>query len=183
MRGRCTMMRTLLVFIILGKLLSAAPSPGPQTPTERAWLILQEGLTSNRAEKRANAVHALRLLPHNPRAQTMAENALTDPSPTVRAAAARALAPMGAGSSVPKLKAVRKDKEPAVVLAAARSLFLLGDRQEAFEIDYEVLTCPRKSAHGFVESQINQLRDPKVVAMMGVETGIGFVPFGGEAYE
>jgi len=113
----------------------------------------------------------------------MAENALTDPSPTVRAAAARALGPMGAVSSVPKLKAVLNDKEPAVVLAAARSLFLLGDREGAYEIDYEVLTGERKSAHGFVESQINELKDPKVVAMMGVETGIGFIPCGGEGYE
>jgi HEAT repeat protein len=55
----------------------------------------------------------------------MAENALTDQCPTVRAAAARALGPMGAVSSAPKLKAVLNDKEPAVVLAAARSLFML----------------------------------------------------------
>lgn len=41
----------------------------------------------------------------------------------------------------------------------------------------------RKSADGFVKSQMNELKDPRVVAMMGVETGIGFVPFGGEAYE
>jgi hypothetical protein len=90
---------------------------------------------------------------------------------------------MGAVSSVPKLKAVLNDKEPAVVLAAARSLFLLGDRKEAFEIDYEVLTGERKSAHGFVQSQMKELKDPKVVAMMGIETGIGFIPFGGEGYE
>src|SRR5712691_2510470 len=177
MRGRCTMMRTLLVFAILGELLSAASSPAPQTPTERAWLILQKGLTSNRAEKRANAVHALRLLPHNPRAQEMAENALADKSPKVRAAAARALGPMGAVSSVPKLKAVLNDKEPAVVLAAAHSLFLLGDREAAYEIDYEVLIGERKGADGFVESQMNELKDSKVVAMMGFETGVGFVPF------
>ena len=177
------MMRTLLVFAILGKLLSAAPSPGPQTPTERAWLILQEGLTNKRAEKRANAVHALRLLPHNPRAQVMAENALTDRSPKVRAAAARALGLMGAVSSEPRLKAVLNDKEPPVVLAAARSLFLLGDREEAYEIDYEVLIGERKSAEGFVESQVNELKDPKAVTMMGVETGIGFVPLGGAGYE
>ena len=62
----------------------------------------------------------------------MAESALTDQSPAVRAAAARALGPMGAVSSVPKLKAVLNDKEPAVVLAAARSLFLLGDRKEVY---------------------------------------------------
>ncbi len=113
----------------------------------------------------------------------MAEKALADQSPNVRAAAARALGLMGAVSAAPKLKAVLSDKEPAVVLAAARSLFLLGDRQAAYQIDYEVLTGERKSTDSFVKSQINELHDPKAVAMMGFETGIGFVPFGGTGYE
>ena len=177
------MMRTMLIFSILGTLLPAASSSGSQTPTERAWLILQQGLADKTAEKRANAVHALRLLPNNPRAQEMAENALGDQSPKVRAAAARALGPMGAVSSVPKLKAVLNDKQPAVVLAAAHSLFLLGDRDEAYEIDYEVLIGERKCADGFVESQMNELKNPKAVATMGFETGIGFVPFAGTGYE
>jgi HEAT repeat protein len=176
-------MRTLTIFLVLGTLLPAAPLHVPQTPAERAWLTLQQGLANKRAEKRANAVRALRLLPNNPRAQEMAENALTDPSPKVRAAAARALGPMGAVSSVPKLKEVLNDKEPAVVLAAARSLFLLGDHNEAYEIDYEVLMGERKGTAGFVKSQMDELKDPKAVAMMGFETGIGFVPFGGEGYE
>jgi HEAT repeat protein len=90
---------------------------------------------------------------------------------------------MGAVSAVPKLKAFLSDKEPAGVLAAARSLFLLGDRQEAYEIDYEVLMGERKSADSFVKAQMDELHDPKAVAMMGFETGIGFVPFGGTAYE
>jgi HEAT repeat protein len=90
---------------------------------------------------------------------------------------------MGAVSSVPKLKAVLNDKEPAVVLAAAHSLFLLGDREEAYEIDYEVLIGERKCADGFVESQMNELKNPKVVAVMGVETGLGFVPLAGTGYE
>jgi HEAT repeat protein len=176
-------MRTLLIFAILGTLLPAAPSSVSPTPAERAWLILQQGLANKRAEKRANAVHALRLLPNNPRAQKMAESALADRSPEVRAVAARALGRMGALSSVPKLKAVLNDKEPAVVLAAARSLFLLGDREGAYEIDYEVLIGERKGANGFVVSQMNELKNPKVVAMMGFETGIGFVPFAGTGYE
>jgi HEAT repeat protein len=66
---------------------------------------------------------------------------------------------------------------------AAHSLFRLGDRREAFEIDYEVRLGERKSANGFVKSQMNELKDPKAVAMMGFETGIGFAPFEGEAYE
>ena len=70
-----------------------------------------------------------------------------------------------------------------MVLAAAHSLLLLGDRQDVYDIDFEVLNGERKSADGFVTSQMNELRDPKVVATMGIETGIGFVPFGGEAYE
>jgi HEAT repeat protein len=46
-----------------------------------------------------------------------------------------------------------------------------------------VLTDERKSADGFVKSQMNELKDPRAVAKMGLETGIGFAPFGGEAYE
>ncbi len=177
------MTRTLLVLSILGTLLAAGPLPVSQTPTERSWQILQQGLENKRAEKRANAVHALRLLPNNPRAQMMVESALADPNPNVRAAAARALGPMGAASSVPKLKAVLDDKEPAVVLAAAHSLFLLGDREDSYEIDYEMLIGERKTADGFVASGVNELKNPKAVAVIGLETGLGFVPFGGPGYE
>ena len=173
----------LTTFVIATTVLPAEPSSVAQGTASRAWLILQQGLTSNRAAKRANAVHALRLLPHNPRAQKMAESALTDPSPKVRAAAARTLGLMGSVSSVPKLKGVLNDREPVVVLAAAHSLLLLGESAEVYEIDYQVLIGERKSANGFVQSQMNELKDPKAVAMMGLETGIGFVPFGGEAYE
>ena len=178
------MIRTLLTVSILATLLAAAaPLPVSQTPTEKAWLILQQGLANKRAEKRANAVHALRLLTNNPRAQEMAEHALADQNPKVRATAARALGPMGAASSLPKLKALLNDKEPAVVLATAHSLFLLGDREDSYDVDYQVLIGERKSADGFVGSQMDQLKDPKAVALIGFETGVGFVPFGGEAYE
>ncbi len=116
------MIRIMCTFVVLGTLLPAASSSDSQAPTERAWLILQQGLASKSAEKRANAVRALRLLPDNLKAQAMAENALADRSPKVRTAAAKALGRMGAASAVPKLKEVLNDKEPAVVLAAAHSL-------------------------------------------------------------
>jgi HEAT repeat protein len=164
-------------------LLCAASVSASEPPAERAWLILQDGLNGKRAGQRANAVHALRILVHNSTAQALVEQALTDPDPKVKAAAARALGPMEAVSSEPKLKALLNDKEPFVVLASAHSLFLLGDRAEVYDIDYEVLSGERKSADGFVASQISELRDPKAVAAMGLETGIGFMPFGGEAYE
>src|ERR1700731_3115592 len=99
-----------ILLILATFLLSGAPSSASEPPTAKAWLILQQGLTSTSAGRRANAVHALRFLPNNPRAQEMAETALTDRSPNVRAAAARALGLMGAVSSVPKLKAVLNDQ-------------------------------------------------------------------------
>jgi hypothetical protein len=46
-----------------------------------------------------------------------------------------------------------------------------------------VLIGGRKGADGFVTSQLNELKNTKTVAMMGVETGIGFAPFGGAGYE
>ena len=151
--------------------------------TAQAWRILQDGLASKSASKRANVAHSLRLVHDNARTEEMLEHAIDDPSPKVRAAAARALGPMGARSSVSKLKARLNDTDPLVVLAATHSLFLLGERDAVYDVDYQVLMGERKSANGFLHSQIDQLRDPEVVAMMGLEAGIGFVPFGGEGYE
>jgi hypothetical protein len=69
------------------------------------------------------------------------------------------------------------------VRAAAHALFLSGHPEEAWKIDYEVLIGERKGAAGFVASRSDDLKDSKTVAMMGVETGLGFAPFGGPAYE
>jgi hypothetical protein len=70
-----------------------------------------------------------------------------------------------------------------VVLPAAHSLFLLRGRDAAYEILYEVLIGERECAVSFVESQMNELKDSKVLARIEFETGIGFVPFGGTGYE
>jgi HEAT repeat protein len=180
---RLPILGILLLFTTSGILSPAEPLPVPQAPGQRAWLILQQGLANKRPEKRANAVHALRLLADNSRAQRMAQNALADQSPRVRAAAAKALGAMRAVSSVSSLKTVLNDKDPAVVLAAAHSLFLLGEREEAYEIDYEMLIGERKAADGFVKSGMDEVKNPKAVAKIGFETGLGFVPFGGAGYE
>jgi HEAT repeat protein len=154
-----------------------------EAPAVRAWTILQEGVANKSPLKRVDAIHSLRLLPNNTRAQQMAEKALSDSNPKVRAAAARTLGLMKAASSCPELKALLNDKVPTVVLAAAHALLLLGQPEEAYKIDFEVLVGDRKGAAGFVASQLDELKDSKAVAMMGVEAGIGFAPFGGPAYE
>ena len=75
------------------------------------------------------------------------------------------------------------DKEPVVILAAAHALFLLGGRGDSYEIDYEMLIGEGKTADGFVASGMNELKSPKGAALIGFQTGLGFVPFGGAGYE
>src|SRR5205807_2147572 len=49
----------------------------------------------------------------------------------------------------------------------------------AYEVYYEVLTGQRKAGKGLIASQTSILKDPKKMAQLGFEEGIGFVPFAG----
>jgi len=69
----------------------------------------------------------------------------------------------------------------SVVLSATDALFRLGD-PAAFQVYYAVLLGEKKSGEGLVESQMKMLKDPKAMAQMGFEVGIGFVPFAGSGY-
>jgi len=171
----------------------AAPATPPATkapPTkekrlterERAWLVLQDGVKENGAEKRAKAVNALGLLSANREAEGMAIEALGDDKENVRSAAATALGVMHAVHAIPQLEKVLDDDEPAVVMAAANSLMLLKDAR-AYDVYYDVLTGNARPTKGFVKEQLKPFHDPKQVAALGFEEGIGFVPFAGIGYE
>jgi HEAT repeat protein len=147
-------------------------------PLEKAWNILGSSATDKGPLKRADAIKALGLLPHDPRARSMAEKALGDDNPDVRAAGATALGEMRSVGSIPKLTAALADKDPTVVLAAAHSLLSMQD-QEAYDVYYAVLTGQRKGGRGLIAQQRAMLDDPKKLTEFGVETGLGFVPFGG----
>jgi HEAT repeat protein len=148
------------------------------TPQQKAWDILQTGAKEKSVERRADAIHALGLLPHDNRAREMAESALDDSKPEVRAAAASALGDMLSQASIRKLTETLSDPDPVVVLAAAHSLLILQDHA-AYDVYYAVLTGQRKASEGVVASERKILQDPKKLAEFGVETGLGFVPLGG----
>jgi HEAT repeat protein len=74
------------------------------------------------------------------------------------------------------LKEALDDNDPAVALAAAHALDEMHD-DSAYEVYYEVLTGQRKAGKGLVASQTAILKDPKKMALLGFEQGIGFVPF------
>src|SRR5205085_10810162 len=88
----------------------------------------------------------------------------------------------GAKSSVQKLaERIKTDSEAEVVFGAAAALHALGDPR-AYEFYYAVLTGQRKTGTSLIDSQLKMLQDKKALAKMGVEAGLGFVPFGTLGY-
>ena len=67
-------------------------TPSLESPREKAWSLLSEGLKDKNADKRAKAARALGLLTGNTEAEKAAANALRDEKANVRQAAAHALA-------------------------------------------------------------------------------------------
>jgi HEAT repeat protein len=172
-------MRAMTILVLLVAVLAVQSPPQtssqPAESADAAWTILQNGLTDKNADKRANATHALGLLPHNARAQQLAEKALTDPNADVRTQAAAALGQMGAASSQKRLEEVLKDKDLKVVVSAANSLYIFKN-PAAYEIYYALLTGERKGP-GLVQSQLDTLKDKKQIEKLMFQTGLGFVPF------
>jgi HEAT repeat protein len=153
-------------------------SKARQTPREQAWQILQNACTGDKVSSRATAIRVLGLIPSDVKAARLVEKALIDDKPEVRSAAAAALGDMKSRASIPKLRAVLDDQDPSVTLAAAHSLVLLHDNT-AYEVYYEVLNGERKAGKGLIASQASILHDPKKMAALGFEEGIGFIPFAG----
>ena len=161
-----------------------APAPAkPLPPHERAWAVLHDGLAETSPDKRAKAVNALGLLTRNSEAESAAVEALSDAKSNVRVAAASALGSMHAVHAKAQLQSALDDDEPAVVLAAANSLLLLKDTDSAYDIYYGVLTGNTRTNKGLIKEQLKILHDKKKMAEMGLEQGIGFIPFAGFGYD
>jgi HEAT repeat protein len=150
-----------------------------QDPADKAWTVLQAGLSNSNTDNRTVATRLLGGLPNNQKAQEQALKALADNKPEVRAAAAEALGTMQAKSAIPQLQDLcRTDKDAGVVISCARALVNLGDPL-GFNIYYAVLTGELKSGASLMDEQKKMLKDPKKLAQFGFETGVGFIPFGG----
>lgn len=154
----------------------------PANPSAAAWDLLDQACASNKPEERAVGTRALGLVPANARALKVVKSALTDDNPDVRTAAAEALGDMQAKTALPELKKALEDDDPHVVLAAAHSLHQMHD-PAAYDVYYEVLTGEQKVTRGLIASQKSRLTDPKKLAELGVQQGIGFVPFAGIGWQ
>lgn len=172
---RISINRVAMVVTLVALLAGAALA---QTPTEKAWEILNAAAIDSNAGKRTGAMAALGLIKRDAKAQSLAEKGLADEKPEVRASAANALGDMGATGAAPNLKKAIKDTDVGVVLAAAHALYVL-KQPSAYEVYYAILTGEKKSGQGLVAEQKKMLSDPKKMAQFGFETGVGFIPFGG----
>jgi HEAT repeat protein len=174
---KATTRLTVAAVLLLG-LSGAAMAQGPQ---KTAWNILQSAATGSNSQEQVSAVTALALITSNPKAVTMAEQALQDQNADVREAAATTLGTLKATGAIPALQQALKDPTPSVVMAAAKSLVQMNN-EEGYDTYYVVATGQMKSG-GLVSSQeqkLNQLlHNPKDLAETAFEQGIGFVPFGG----
>jgi HEAT repeat protein len=167
---------TLSALLCVGAMLSAQQTPAPQAPKEQAWSVLNNGLTNSNTDKRTRAVRELGLLTGDQQAKDAAVIALKDQKPEVRAAAAQALGDMDARSAKAQLVAAFNDTDPSVILAAAHSLIVLGD-DRGYAVFYAVLTGEQKTGTSLTEEQRKLLHDPKKLASLGFQAGLGFVPF------
>ena len=175
----------LVLFTIACSMLAAVAQAQTTSPEQLAWNILQDGTTNKNSDQRVSAVTALALITDNPKAATMAEQALQDQNPDVRAAAATSLGTMKAKGSVPALIKALGDSDPKVIMSAAHSLVLL-DNEDGYDAYYAVATGEQKSGQKLIpaeEQKLNTLlHNPKDLAESAFEQGIGFVPFGGISY-
>jgi len=156
----------------------ATPPARPQSPTVEAWQTLEAACSSDKYIERASATLALGSLRNDAKARKLAEKALSDPKPEVRSTGAAALGEMGSRRSIPKLRKALDDKDPSVALAAAYALHRMHDKS-SYDVFYEILTRQRKSGKGLISSSRSTLSDPKRMAQLGFEEGIGFIPFAG----
>jgi HEAT repeat protein len=161
---------------------AANAEPSISDLEEKSWLILQTGLHSKRAQQREEAVKALSLLEGNHQAIRFSLRALRDKNSRVRGAAASTLGDLHATATVPALRAAVSDKDASVMLAATHALFVMKDPM-AYEIYYAILMGNKKTSAGLIQAQVDRLKDPKQMAQMGFEEGIGFVPYAGMGYE
>ena len=156
-----------------------------QTPRDQAWQVLSEAAASSKDDVRASNARALGMVNKSAKAVALLEKALEDRDDDVRSSAATSLGLLKAKSSIPKLvETAKKETDGNVVLAVAKALTEMDDPM-GYAIYYAIVTGERKSGQGLVASQSKMLNDmlknPKSMANMAFQQGMGFVPFGGLA--
>ncbi len=173
--------RVVATHAVLLAIIATAGALYAQTPEQRAWGMLRDGMNDSNTLKRVQAVLALQLIPFDPEAMRLARAGLRDRKPEVRAAAATALGSMGSSEAIPELKKMLDDTKPTVAIAAAHSLQMLND-PAGDEVYYELLIGERKPSDGVGAQEAATFKGWKNIAVLGLSQGLAFFPGGGVAF-
>lgn len=174
----CLMVRLGVMFLAI---VPGAGALYAQTPEQQAWGMLRNGMNDGNTGKRTQAVFALRLLRCDREATELADAALKDGKPEVRAAAATALGSIGSSDAIPELKKAMDDKQSSVATAAAHSLLMLND-PSGYDVYYELLVGERKSSDGVGAREAAPFKGWKQIVGLGLSQGLAFFPGGSVAF-
>jgi HEAT repeat protein len=177
LRGRSVMEGAFSCVLVL----HCADAARAQAPEQRAWELLRTGESTRNATKRVAAAKALRVLIDDPLAEMRAGKALKDRNSSVRAAAAASLRNWNSKNSIALLKKALVSKDSQVSFAASESLVSLCDAA-GYDFYLEVLARERTTGQGLISDHVAILKEPRKMARLGFETGIGFVPYAGPAW-
>jgi hypothetical protein len=175
-----SLIRKHIAFLALPVLAFALPLVA-QDHVSQAWRILSEGTVSSSSETRVAAFRALGLIGRDSKAEQTAIPALKDKKPEVQVAGVIALGAVGSDAARTEIKKILPTADSELLFAGADALYELKD-PGAYEIYYAALTKEKKSGDGLVDSQLKLLQNPKALAKVGFEGGIGFIPFAGLGY-
>lgn len=148
---------------------------------KQAWKILVEGSHGN-MDQRANAIQALGLASGDSEAERLAEDALADNEPLVRAAAAKALGALGSSASISNLQNSLNDKDISVALAAGHALIQLKSNS-GYDVYYSLVAGTRKGGTSPITEELDQMKTPERAIGFAFDQGMGFVPYGGYGME
>jgi len=175
--NRVTPVRTLVTALLFW-LMVGSTAASPQTTKEEAWKLLQEGVNQSKTDRRIAAVTALGVLQGDSRAIELAEDALKDQKPAVRAVAARTLGQLDARSAIANLREATEDDDSRVSTAAADALISLGDTR-GYDLYYELITGERKTGEGLITEKKRLMSNSKEMTLLALGAGIGFAPYAG----
>jgi len=159
---------TIAVFLPMSLLLAQ--------PDKTAWEVLKQSLVEKNPDKRRQAVASTGSIGLMPEAIRLVEEALHDKEPIVRQTAAAELAEMKSMQSIKALETEVDDPNGEVAFAAAKALLDLGDMSGKFVFE-DVLTGEQKTSPGMINGAVQdakrKMRDPKALAMMGINEASG----------
>ena len=152
-----------------------APSVDDQSHKPKAlspWQILKAGAANHNVTRRGEAVAALGTIGPKTRVVRLLEQSLKDDDASIRQLAASTLGEMRARTAIPKLKEALHDDAPAVTFAAAKSLWLMGDRAGR-AIFIQILSGEKSASNGVLKDQLQatkkKLQDPEKLALIGAK--------------